>query len=67
MGVDTRLAEYRRYSDPRYYKGTEFADLIEACAEIKRRAQRQDHGHQRRQAQAEVNGEIQPRWFGTTK
>src|SRR5258708_37611587 len=32
MDVDTRLAEYRRYSDPRYYKGTEFADLIEALA-----------------------------------
>ncbi len=27
-----RLAHYRRYSDPRYYKGTEYADLIEALA-----------------------------------
>ncbi len=39
LDVDLRLAEYRRYSDPRYYKGTEFADLIEAlarrrCAEL---------------------------------
>src|SRR3990170_798926 len=34
-----RLAEYRRYSDPRYYKGVEYADTVEAlarrrCAEI---------------------------------
>src|SRR3990170_1945090 len=34
-----RLAEYRRYSDPRYYKGVEYADIVEAlarrrCAEI---------------------------------
>lgn len=27
-----RLAEFRRYSDPRYYKGTEYADIIEALA-----------------------------------
>jgi len=27
-----RLAHYRRYSDPRYYKGVEYADLIEALA-----------------------------------
>jgi glycine hydroxymethyltransferase len=27
-----RLAEYRRYSDPRYYKGTEYADIVEALA-----------------------------------
>src|SRR4051812_45168769 len=32
MDVDMRLADYRRYADPRYYKGTEFADLIEALA-----------------------------------
>lgn len=34
-----RLAHYRRYSDPRYYKGVEYADAIEAlarrrCAEL---------------------------------
>ena len=34
-----RLAHYRRYSDPRYYKGVEYADAIEAlarrrCAEV---------------------------------
>jgi glycine hydroxymethyltransferase len=29
---DTRLAEYRRYSDPRYYKGVEYADIVEALA-----------------------------------
>jgi glycine hydroxymethyltransferase len=29
---DTRLAEYRRYSDPRYYKGVEYADAVEALA-----------------------------------
>ncbi|HBY08434.1 MAG TPA: glycine cleavage system aminomethyltransferase GcvT [Chloroflexi bacterium] len=36
---DNRLAEYRRYSDPRYYKGVEYADTVEAlarrrCAEV---------------------------------
>jgi glycine hydroxymethyltransferase len=34
-----RLAEYRRYADPRYYKGVEYTDLIESlarrrCAEV---------------------------------
>lgn len=32
LAADMRLAEYRRYSDARYYKGTEFADLIESLA-----------------------------------
>jgi glycine hydroxymethyltransferase len=27
-----RLAHYRRYADPRYYKGVEYADIIEALA-----------------------------------
>ena len=27
-----RLADYRRYSDPRYYKGVEYADIVEALA-----------------------------------
>jgi glycine hydroxymethyltransferase len=27
-----RLASYRRYSDPRYYKGVEYADIIESLA-----------------------------------
>ena len=27
-----RLADYRRYSDPRYYKGTEYANTVEALA-----------------------------------
>lgn len=39
MDVNKRLAHYRRYSDPRYYKGVEFADMLEAlarrrCAEL---------------------------------
>ncbi len=29
---ELRLAEYRRYSDPRYYKGVEYADTVEALA-----------------------------------
>ncbi|MBU1662254.1 MAG: hypothetical protein KKD28_12370, partial [Chloroflexi bacterium] len=29
---DMRLAEYRRYSDARYYKGVEYADILEAVA-----------------------------------
>ena len=27
-----RLAHYRRNSDPRYYKGVEYADVVEALA-----------------------------------
>ena len=27
-----RLADYRRYSDPRYYKGVEYADVVESLA-----------------------------------
>jgi len=39
LDYDARLAHYRRYSDPRYYKGVEYADLVEAlarrrCAEL---------------------------------
>lgn len=30
--VDMSLAAYRRYSDPRYYKGVEYADVLEALA-----------------------------------
>ena len=29
---EARLADYRRYSDPRYYKGVEYADIVEALA-----------------------------------
>jgi glycine hydroxymethyltransferase len=32
LDFDSRLAAYRRYSDPRYYKGVEYADAIEALA-----------------------------------
>lgn len=32
MDIAAELAHYRRYSDPRYYKGVEFADLLEALA-----------------------------------
>ncbi len=32
LNLAARLAHYRRYSDPRYYKGTEYADIIEALA-----------------------------------
>lgn len=39
LDYPARLAYYRRYSDPRYYKGVEYADIIEAlarrrCAEV---------------------------------
>jgi glycine hydroxymethyltransferase len=39
LEYEQRLAYYRRYSDPRYYKGVEYADLLEAlarrrCAEL---------------------------------
>ena len=39
LNYDVQLANYRRYSDPRYYKGVEYADTIEAlarrrCAEV---------------------------------
>ncbi len=32
LDYSTRLAFYRRYSDPRYYKGVEYADTVEALA-----------------------------------
>lgn len=32
LDYDARLTEYRRYADERYYKGTEYADVIEALA-----------------------------------
>jgi len=32
LNYPSRLAEYRRYSDPRFYKGVEYADLIESLA-----------------------------------
>jgi glycine hydroxymethyltransferase len=32
LDYPTRLGHFRRYSDPRYYKGTEYADVIEALA-----------------------------------
>jgi len=39
LDYEERLANYRRYADPRYYKGVEYADAIEAlarrrCAEL---------------------------------
>jgi len=39
LNHSTRLNHYRRFSDPRYYKGVEFADMIESlarrrCAEV---------------------------------
>lgn len=39
LDLPARLAHYRRYSDPRYYKGVEYADVAEAlarrrCAEL---------------------------------
>ena len=32
LNYDVQLTHYRRYSDPRYYKGVEYADAIEALA-----------------------------------
>src|SRR5512133_3189386 len=39
LDYEERLAFYRRFADPRYYKGVEYADAIEAlarrrCAEV---------------------------------
>jgi len=39
LDFPARLAHYRRYSDPRYYKGVEYVDIAEAlarrrCAEL---------------------------------
>src|SRR5512135_459239 len=30
LDFEERLAYYRRYADPRYYKGVEYADAVEA-------------------------------------
>jgi len=32
LDIDRELAHYRRYGDPRYYKGVEYADVLEALA-----------------------------------
>lgn len=32
LNYDARLGHYRRYSDPRYYKGVEYANIVEALA-----------------------------------
>jgi glycine hydroxymethyltransferase len=32
LDYPNRLAEYRRYSDPRFYKGVDYADIIESLA-----------------------------------
>ncbi|MEI7847687.1 MAG: serine hydroxymethyltransferase, partial [Chloroflexota bacterium] len=32
LDYPNRLADYRRYSDPRYYKGVEYADVVESLA-----------------------------------
>ena len=32
LDYPSRLAHFRRYSDPRYYKGVEYADIAEALA-----------------------------------
>ncbi len=32
LDYDERLNEYRRYGDPRYYKGVEYADIVESLA-----------------------------------
>ena len=39
LDAEAMLGEYRRYSDPRYYKGVEYVDMVEAlarrrCAEL---------------------------------
>ena len=39
LNYEERLTHYRRFADPRYYKGVEFADMLEAlarqrCAEV---------------------------------
>ena len=39
LDYPARLADYRRYADPRYYKGVEYADIVESlarrrCAEV---------------------------------
>ncbi len=32
LDYPARLADYRRYADPRYYKGVEYADIVESLA-----------------------------------
>jgi glycine hydroxymethyltransferase len=32
LDYTTQLAQYRRYADPRYYKGVEYVDILEALA-----------------------------------
>ena len=35
LDYSMRLAHYRRYSDPRYYKGVEYADILEPLARLR--------------------------------
>jgi len=35
LDYDTRLGYFRRYADPRYYKGVEYADILEALARLR--------------------------------
>ena len=43
LDYDEQLGYYRRYGDPRYYKGVEYADIIEALA--RRRCAEYPAGH----------------------
>lgn len=47
LDYGARLSEYRRVADERYYKGTEYADIVEALA-------------RRRVAEAFVQGKLRP-------
>ena len=44
LDTDVRLAEFRRYSTPRYYKGTEIAEIVESLAR-RRTAERLANEH----------------------
>jgi glycine hydroxymethyltransferase len=50
LDLDMELAHYRRYSDPRYYKGVENADIIEALARRRAAELFRRQRHQRRQS-----------------
>src|SRR5690606_26328105 len=53
LDIEKELAHYRRYSDPRYYKGVEYADILEALT--RRRAAEPFEGNGVRSERVYVN------------
>ena len=60
LDYPARLADYRRNSDPRYYKGVEYADTVEALA---RRRAAQTFAANARSGRPSARASSWARWF----